>query len=257
MRQQKMNCEETHRLLEAASGRQLDVRRQSELEEHLRHCPACHYFAREWLEFRSFFVALAPRYRASPQVRARVLAAIRLEKAKGEFPRSSQPWLYAAAAAVVLALALALTLLYPDNGKELSGLAVLDHSRSIAANHLVDVASDDRQVIKPWLAAKLDFSPPVVNLPSAGFALLGGRVAVIRNHPVAAVVYQNKKAVVTLFCWPVSRDLVSDGNYLIDGYRVCTWSSAQCNYIVVSEQNSLGLSEFVDSFRDHLQSNPY
>jgi hypothetical protein len=44
---------------------------------------------------------------------------------------------------------------------------------------------------------------------------------------------------------------------LIDGYRVCTWSSAQCNYIVVSEQNSLGLSEFVDSFRDHLQSNPY
>ena len=256
MRQQKMNCEETHRLLEVAFGRQLDLRRQSELEEHLRRCPACHSFAREWLEFRSFFVAAAPRYKASPRLRARVLAAIRLEKTKGEFRRLSPTWLYAAAAAVVLAFGLALALLFPDNGKELSGLAVLDHSRSIAANHLVDVASDDRQVVKPWLAAKLDFSPPVVDLPS-GFALLGGRVAVIRNHPVAAVVYKHKKAVVTLFCWPVSRDLVSDGSYLIDGYRVCTWSSAQCNYIVVSEQNSRELSEFVDSFRDHLQSNPY
>ena len=133
----------------------------------------------------------------------------------------------------------------------------MDHSRSIAVDHLVDVASADQRVVKPWLAAKLDFSPPVVDLPFAGFALLGGRVDVIRNRLVAAVVYKNKKEVVTLFCWPVSKDLVSNADYLIDGYHVSTWSNAECNYIVVSKRNGHGLNEFVDSFRDHLQSNPY
>jgi anti-sigma factor RsiW len=251
-----MNCEETNRLLEEAFGHELDTRRQREMEEHLNRCPACQSVAREWLEFRAFFMASAPRYKAPSQLRARILATVRLEEAKRNFPRSPQPWVYAAAA-LVLALALALTLLFPDNGKTLSSLAVSDHSRSIAVNHLVDVASADQRIVRPWFSAKLDFSPPVVDLPSSGFALLGGRVAVIRNRPVAAVVYKHKKEVVTLFCWPVSKDLVSDGDYLIDGYHAYTWSSAECNYIAVSERNGRGLNEFVDSFRDHLQSNPY
>lgn len=251
-----MNCEETHRLLEETFGTELDASLRLEVEGHLSRCSRCRSVARECLEFRSFFLASAPRYKASPQLRARVLATIRLERAKRGFPRRAQPWL-CVAAGLVIALALTLTLLYPDNGKELSGLAVLDHSRSISANHLVDVASGDQHVVKPWFAAKLDFAPPVVDLPSAGFALLGGRVAVIRNRPVAAVVYRHKKGFVTLFCWPVNKDLVSDGDYSIDGYKVRTWSSAECNYIVVSERNGRGLNEFVDLFRDHLQSNPY
>ena len=77
-------------------------------------------------------------------------------------------------------------------------------------------------------------------------------MSVIQNRPVAAVVYKHRKEVVTLFCWPVSKNLVSDGDYLIDGYHVCTWSSTACNYIVVSERNGRGLNEFVDSFREHL-----
>jgi anti-sigma factor RsiW len=256
MRKYEMNCEETNRLLEEAFGRERDTSRQLELEEHLSHCSACRSVAREWQEFRSFFRAAAPRYKAPSQLRAKVLAAMQLEKAKRDFPRWTQPWVYAAAV-LVLALVLALTLLFPDNAKELSSLAVLDHSRSIAANHLVDVASADQRVVKPWFAAKLDFSPPLVDLPTSGFALLGGRVSVIQNRPVAAVVYKHRKEVVTLFCWPVSKNLVSDGDYLIDGYHVCTWSSTACNYIVVSERNGRGLNEFVDSFREHLQSNPY
>ena len=251
-----MNCEETHRLLEESLGREVNAIPRLELEEHLSRCSKCRSVAREYLEFRSFFIASAPRYKAPPRLSARVLAATRLERTKRGFRPRAQPWLYAAAGLIV-ALALALTQFYPDNGKELSGLAVLDHSRSIAANHLVDVASGDQYIVKPWFAAKLDFAPPVVDLPSAGFALLGGRVAVIRNRPVAAVVYKHKKGFVTLFCWPVSKDLVSDGDYLIDGYKVRTWSTSDCNYIVVSERNGHGLNEFVDLFRDHLQSNPY
>jgi hypothetical protein len=39
---------------------------------------------------------------------------------------------------------------------------VLRHSGSISAEHLVDVVSANPQIVKSWLTAKLDFSPPVV-----------------------------------------------------------------------------------------------
>ena len=100
MRRYKMNCEETNRLLEEAFGRERDTSRQLELEEHLSHCSACRSVAREWQEFRSFFRAAAPRYKAPSQLRAKVLAAMQLEKAKRDFPRSTQPWVYAAAVLV-------------------------------------------------------------------------------------------------------------------------------------------------------------
>ena len=178
------------------------------------------------------------------------------EKVKPAYRFWREPWVYAAAA-VLVALCVALTILFPDNGKEFSALAVLNHSRSLTGNDLVDVASADPGVLKPWLTAKLDFSPPVVDLPGSGYRLVGGRIAVIKDRPVAAVVYKRKGEVVTLYCWPANRDLVSNGNYLIQGYSACTWSNAECNYIVVSKLDSHELGQFADLFRDRIQSNPY
>ncbi|HKM58272.1 MAG TPA: zf-HC2 domain-containing protein [Chthoniobacterales bacterium] len=254
-----MNCEEADRLMDAYLDGVLELTRQIEIERHLTRCRDCQSLAQQCQEFRSFFSANAPNYKAPPELRARILAMVPDEKVKHAFRFWREPWVYATAAAavVLLALCVALTILFPDNGKEFSGVAVLDHSRSLAANHLVDVASADLGVVRPWLTAKLDFYPPVVDLPGSGYLLVGGRIDIIRNRPVAAVVYKQKGDVVTLFCWPVNRDLVSNGNYLIQGYHVCTWSNAQCNYIAVSKLDSHELDQFADLFRDHLQSNPY
>jgi anti-sigma factor RsiW len=251
-----VNCEDVDRLIDAYLDRALELKRQIEIERHLSRCQACQSLARQCEEFRSFFSANAPIYRAPPELRARILAMVPDEKVKPAYRFWREPWVYAAAA-VLVTLCVALTILFPDNGKEFSDVAVLNHSRSLASNDLVDVASADPGVVKPWLTAKLDFSPPVVDLPGSGYRLMGGRIAVIRNRPVAAVVYKRKGDVVTLFCWPENRDLVSNGNYLIQGYHVCTWSNAECNYIVVSKLDSHELDQFADLFRDHIQSNPY
>ena len=185
-----MNCEEANRLLEAYLDRELDLRRHLELEQHLSLCLSCQSLAQEREELRFFSLANAQTFKAPPQLRANVLAAVRREKAKLTFALLRQPWVYAAAV-FALSLSLALNILFPDAGKEVSREAVLRSSRSIFADHLVDVASANPQVVKSWLTAKLDFSPPVVGFPASGYSLLGGRVDVIQNRSVATVVYKN------------------------------------------------------------------
>jgi anti-sigma factor RsiW len=154
-------------------------------------------------------------------------------------------------------LSLALNILFPDVGKEVSRQAVLRHSQSISADHLVDVASANPQVVKSWLTGKLDFSPPVVGSPASGYSLLGGRLDVIQNRSVATVVYKNDKDVVALFCWPPKKEHLLTGDYFVEGYHACTWSNAECNYILISKLSRRETDEFMDSFRDQVQAGAY
>lgn len=251
-----MKCEEAALFLDAYLDSELESSQRLKLEQHLSLCPSCRSLLQERQEFRFFFRASAPTYKAPPQLRTKVLATVRREKAKLTFALLPRPWIYAAAA-FVLSLSLALNILFSDVGKEVSRQAVLCHSRSISANHLVDVASANPQVVKYWLSAKLDFSPPVVDFPASGYSLLGGRLDVIQNRSVATVVYKNDKDVVALFCWPPKKEHLAMGNHFIEGYHVCTWSNAECNYILISKLSDRETDEFVDSLRDHVQEGPY
>ncbi|MGA8659085.1 MAG: anti-sigma factor [Chthoniobacterales bacterium] len=251
-----MKCDEIHRFLDTYLDGELDFARQVELEQHLAYCPLCQSLAQERQEFRAFFAASGPRYKAPPRLEAKVLAAVRREQAKQKFSLLRQPWVYATAV-VVVSVFLALNILFPDAEKELSRQAVLCHSHSLSTDHLVDLASPNPAVIKPWLTARLDFAPPVVGAPASGYSLLGGRVDVIQNRSVATLVYKHDKDVVTLFCWPPKKEHLSKSDHSIEGYQVCTWSNAQCNYILVSKLSDQAMDEFVDSFRVRVQSGAY
>jgi anti-sigma factor RsiW len=253
-----MNCEEVDCLLDPYLDRELELSRQLRVKQHLSSCPACQSLAQECQEFRSFFKENAPAYEAPPRLKANVLAMVRRERVTPALTFLRRPWAYAAAV-VVLGLC-GLSIFAPDKGKELSGElsgpAVLRHTQSVAVDHLVDVASAEQQVLRPWFAAKLDFTPPLVDLVASGYALLGGRTDVIQDRPVAALVYKHDENVVSLFCWPSTKEQLSSADHFIEGFHVRTWSNADCNYIVVSKDKGK-LDEFVNSLQSRSGSGPY
>jgi anti-sigma factor RsiW len=251
-----MNCEEVDRFIDVYLDGELDLNRQLVLEQHLTLCPLCRSLVEERLEFRSFFAANVARRNTSPELEAKVLAAVRQERSKQKFSFLRQPWIYTLAV-VALSVFLGLKILSPDAQRELFRQAVLRHSRSLSTLHLVDVASSDPAVVKPWLTARLNFAPPVVGSPASGYSLVGGRVDLIQSRSVATIVYKNDRDVVTLFCWPPKTEHLSNSDYLIDGYHVYTWSNAQCNYIFVSRLSDRAMDEFEDSFRARIQSGVY
>ena len=248
-----MKCEEVHRFLDTYLDGELNSARQLELEQHLHNCPSCQSLASERQEFRTFFAASVPRYTAPPRLAVNVLAAVRQEQARSRVSLFRQPWVYAAAV-VAVAVFLALRILFPDRENEFSRQAVLRHSHSLSTEHLVDVASADPAVVKPWLTARLDFDPPVVGSAASGYSLLGGRLDTIQNRAVATMVYKHGDDVITLFCWSPKKEKLPESNRSLQGYQVYTWSTAKCNYILVAKLTDQAMDDFADSFRTRVSS---
>jgi anti-sigma factor RsiW len=251
-----MKCEEVHHFIDTYLDGELDFARRVELEQHLALCPSCRSLLEERKAFRAFFVDAVREYKAPPQLEAKVLAAIRRVPTKEKFSLWRQQWIYATAV-VAMSVCLALKILFPDAEKEFSQQAVLRHSSSLSTSHLVDVASPNPLVVKPWLTARLDFAPPLVGSPASGYSLVGGRVDVIQNRSVATLIYKHDKDVVSLFCWPPDKEHLSPSERSIEGYRVSTWSNALCNYILVSKLSDAAMHDFMDSFRVRIQSGAY
>ena len=98
-------------------------------------------------------------------------AQVRIPKRQPE-PRSilsEIPWnWFGLAAAIILAAIIASNVVprfqRPGADQFLATQLIASHVRSLMANHLTDVASSDQHTVKPWLDAKLDFAPPVVDL---------------------------------------------------------------------------------------------
>jgi anti-sigma factor RsiW len=249
-----MNCEETDRFLDAYLDGELELSQQLELEQHLSGCPECATALEERRQFRSFFIASAPAYKAPPELRTKVEAIMRQEP---ERPRSDekrfafwrQPWLYAAAL-LAIGLPIAWMVFYGNRERRLAAQAVSDYTRALFVDHLCDVVSPDPQVVKPWLTAKLNFSPPVVDLSGSGYQMRGGRVDIVQNRRVATLVYKRNKDIVTLFMWPATRHRFTDSNQFINGLSICTWNDSKLNYIVVSTLGESQLDEFVRLFRE-------
>ena len=188
-----MNCEEAIKLMDGYLDGELDPITSQRIEEHLRDCRKCeqayeadtalahaistraHRITRLRLNCVSGFSLLYEMQLAQALSRSAARENHRCSVARGQGGRrlvlSQMPWNWLAlAAAIILAAIITCSVLPrlrpPGADQFLATQLIASHVRSLMANHLTDVASSDQHTVKPWLDAKLDFAPPVVDLSS-------------------------------------------------------------------------------------------
>jgi anti-sigma factor RsiW len=172
----------------------------------------------------------------------------RIDAAVEKQPVDRRSWRALAAAALigaVLGAAAAVTFMRPDLGRETSSLVVTNHIRGLLAPQPFDIASSDRHEIKPWFTSRLPESPQIVDLGSDGFTLVGGRVDVLGEQPVATVIYRHGGHTISLTTLRGPR-AVSGGS--IAGYNVRTWREGEFTYIAVADLPDADLDQFKRAF---------
>jgi anti-sigma factor RsiW len=199
------------------------------VETHLAGCFSCRDLAEEMTHFCFLVQMNTAVYKAPPELKAKIQVALRRE-AKSRvwwFSPFSLPLAYSAAVLVLsFGLAWSWRILSHDNDQELIAQAIGNHARSLIALHLLDVTSNDQKTVQPWFVGKLDYSPPVADLGQAGYTLIGGRIDMLDQRLVAAIVYQHGNHLINLFVWPASRRKI-DLNVRSDrGYQFCGWNKA-------------------------------
>jgi anti-sigma factor RsiW len=244
-----MNCDLESPNLDAFVDGELESGVERAVQEHLRSCLACQNRVWEIREFRSLFRRRAPRFKAPLQLRARVLSITQRWRAKPSFGVLRYAWI-GAAAVLVLGAMVGFLASAPDHGKELAKEAVVDYSQSGSAAPLVELASADFGVLKPWFSNKIGFTPPAIDLRNYGYELTGGRVALLGKRSVVALVYKRGTDILTIYCWPPNQEPVGYSERSADGYCVYIWANSQCNYVLVERSDDPKISQFVDSFQD-------
>jgi anti-sigma factor RsiW len=205
-----VKCEHAEPLVVAyADGEVAGLSRHS-VEKHLRTCARCAAKHAEVLALRVRLRAEVPYFAPPPGFRERMRESVRsAPRERSGTSRSSRvrwPWLgggaLAGSAATVLAFVMGTAILGWRAGEDVAAQAVASHTQATLAHRLVEVASSDQHTVKPWLSARLDYSPPVRDLVDEGFPLIGGRLDTLGRKTVATLVYGYRKHTIDVFVQP-------------------------------------------------------
>jgi anti-sigma factor RsiW len=184
-----MDCPTCEAMVDAYVDGELSASESADFERSLAACPEC----RRRLETAR---AIGGLLRDMPAEPAPDLLHVRIERelrAIAGRPREPARWA-AIAASIVVALGIGWLggVLSLQGGREADEL-VAGYLRVALGAHAVDVASSDRHTVKPWFAGRVDYSPPVHDLTTVGFPLVGGRLDVVDGRKVAVLVYRRNQ----------------------------------------------------------------
>jgi len=233
-----MTHEEALKLLQAYVDGELDAARAVELEAHLAENAAARA-ACEGLRGMSAAIRAKADYYVAPAAFARRLAAsVPLAPEERARRRFSLPrWLPQAAAfagVVALAWVIAIPAMRPGEDERLAAEVLSSHVRATLAGRSFDVASSDQHTVKPWLSARLPFSPPVADLSAQGFELTGGRLDYVGGQRVAVLAYKRRQHLIDVFVWPGE---AKPANATLDGFNLERFAKKGMSYWLISDLN--------------------
>jgi anti-sigma factor RsiW len=266
-----MSCATPSKWIDALLDGELDPKNAAEVEGHLAGCAACkqRYEARRAVSSNVRRLDLG--YAAPESLRLKIGAMLEAERERvvasptpalansarviPMSPTATRPtrgpgrWLTLAGWPVALAAsALLATVLLQQRSQEADEV-VAAHVRSLLADHLNDVVSTSHHTVKPWFAGKIDFSPPVPDLASLGFELVGGRLDYVEHRQVAAIVYRKHGHIINVLASLPGRDTANVPHTArVQGYSVRSWRQAGLDLVAVSDIDPIELANLEQGF---------
>lgn len=245
-----MECVEARTALHAYLDRELDAVNGGVLEQHLAACAQCRQRYEQQRRLKAAIREQADYYEAPAAFAQRVRAMT----VQSDGPRRSArnwrwQWVQLGAAMAMTAIVtwmVTLQFVQPSTADLLTEEVIAGHARAMINGHLADVASSDQHTVKPWLSARLDFSPPVTDLVTSGFPLVGGRLDYVDHRPVAVLVYRRRQHVIDLFVWPEpdARAVEPTSTPAKRGYHILRWNRGGMSFWAISDVNPDDLNAF-------------
>jgi anti-sigma factor RsiW len=248
-----MRCDQCRELLDARLDGELVPDQSREIDVHLEGCAVCgREYATRVTTHRLLSENLV-RYTAPDTLKARLRSALAQPDA---FPATRPPrstsWIRLAAAGIVVAAASSLLTLAAVGRPESHALTddlLASHVRSLMPGHLTDVVATNQHLVKPWFNGRVDLSPSVPNLDSAGFPLVGGRADYVNARTVPVVVYARRQHLINVYAFPIRESDMMPAETTRNGYNFIHWRRAGVDYWAVSDVNVAELRTFVSLFR--------
>lgn len=263
-----MNCDKAASRVAAYADGEVHGLERRWLEKHLRGCAPCAARHAEVLALRQRLRTEAPYYAAPAGLRERVEASVRApaaerpSRARSEVPRASGGWpastlaaltgerfrwlgggALAGCAATLFAFTIGSAVVGYRAEHDLAREAVAAHVRATLGDRLIAVVSSDQHTVKPWLSARLDYSPPVRDLVAEGFPLVGGRITNLDGRATATLVYRYRKHTIDVYVRPEARHAPALSE--LRGFNVAHAGANGWDWLAVSDAESDVLGRFL------------
>jgi len=259
----EMDCATCEALIDAYADGELSADMAVALERALPGCSRCQQRLDEARLLRNA-LREAPSPRAPADLRAAIIAALPANNDSASatvvtMPPRAQParrdmlrW----AAGLVVALGAGWTAgryLPLPTGPDATREVIDGYLRVTAGERPVEVASSDRHTVKPWFGGRIAYSPPVHDLTTDGFPLVGGRIDVIDGRKTAVLVYQRNRHLIALFLWPdtAGQSLRRDVH---DGFGLRRWSHGGFVFHAIADLPLSDLDRFAAALETRLDA---
>ncbi len=250
-----MTCDEAEVLLQALIDGELDAGHARDVENHVAGCPHCTTMLKDYREMSKAIAEAGVSYKAPLELRKRIENALPQPRAVPNRRAVLRGFAMGSAVSAMAATGLVAIVLRNDDMERIQSEVVSAHLRSLQAGHLIDVVSTDEHTVKPWFNGKLDVSPPVVDLTTQGFTLVGGRLDYVDARAIGAVVYRRRQHIINLF---VSQTASTERRpakiETIQGFNIRHWSERGLNYWAVSDIGKDELADFGDKFETAMRT---
>lgn len=253
-----MNCQELRACLDAHLDGELPLERSLVADEHLAFCMECQWAYAKERELRSLIRTRLPHEPVPEGLRERVRLAVRRAERGDRRGAARRLLLWALPVAAVLLLVFGVGLWERKAPSPVVSELVSKHAMYSRLDAPAEVVSASRETVSGWFKGRVRFEVVVPDFSPSGIRLVGGRLADLSDRPVAYLLYEKGRSLISLFAFPrqglalPARDVirVGEGQFYVTqvrGAEVVLWNQGDLAYALVSSLDRQALLECADT----------